>query len=208
MPKIIVQERRPLLRYGIAALLEIEDSNHVVDVVDDDDALRESCSQTAVDCVVLELAPPSWDVVELVGDIRRTLPNVRVAGLHEGRRSDHEATRSRLGLDALVPYGAGTQVLLEAIHPESESATVRPLVDRRILPSRHVLTPREREVLRHIAAGLTTQESAMLLDVSPKTVDNHKQRIFTKLGVQNQAHAVALGHRMGILQVHSVVRSG
>jgi DNA-binding CsgD family transcriptional regulator len=35
--------------------------------------------------------------------------------------------------------------------------------------------------------------------VSPKTVDNHKQRIFSKLGVQNQAHAVALAHRIGLL---------
>jgi DNA-binding CsgD family transcriptional regulator len=54
-------------------------------------------------------------------------------------------------------------------------------------------------VLRQIASGLTTQQSAAVLHVSPKTVDNHKQRIFAKLRVQNQAHAVAVAHRAGIL---------
>ena len=55
-------------------------------------------------------------------------------------------------------------------------------------------------MLRHISAGLTTQQSAQLLEVSPKTVDNHKQRMFAKLQVQNQAHAVAVAHRAGILR--------
>ena len=46
---------------------------------------------------------------------------------------------------------------------------------------------------------MTAADCAAALHVSPKTVDNHKQRIFSKLGVQNQAHAVALAHRIGLL---------
>jgi DNA-binding CsgD family transcriptional regulator len=67
-----------------------------------------------------------------------------------------------------------------------------------------VLTKREQEVLRHVAAGLTTQESARVLLVSPKTVDNHKQRIFNKLDVQSQAHAVAVAYRIGILSAQPI----
>jgi DNA-binding CsgD family transcriptional regulator len=62
-----------------------------------------------------------------------------------------------------------------------------------------VLTPREVEVLTLIAAGHTAAEVARELGISPKTVENRKQSIFAKLDVQNQAHAVAVALRSGIL---------
>jgi len=54
-------------------------------------------------------------------------------------------------------------------------------------------------VLTGISVGCTTQRVAAALGISPKTVENHKQRIFAKLGVQNQAHAVAVASRRGLL---------
>ena len=61
------------------------------------------------------------------------------------------------------------------------------------------LTGRELEVLRLIGAGLTTQEISALLGVTRRTIENHKRRIFAKLGVQSQAHAVASAARLGLL---------
>lgn len=57
------------------------------------------------------------------------------------------------------------------------------------------LSPREVEILRAISGGHTTREISEQLEISAKTVENHKQRIFAKLGVQNKAHAVALSAR-------------
>jgi DNA-binding NarL/FixJ family response regulator len=54
-----------------------------------------------------------------------------------------------------------------------------------------VLSAREAEIIRAISAGHTTREISAQLEISAKTVENHKQRIFAKLGVQNAAHAVA-----------------
>ena len=54
------------------------------------------------------------------------------------------------------------------------------------------LTARERDVLGGIAEGLRLEEIADTMGISPKSVENHKQRIFGKLGVQSQAHAVAV----------------
>jgi DNA-binding NarL/FixJ family response regulator len=56
--------------------------------------------------------------------------------------------------------------------------------------SRHVLTPREHEVLVAMADGLATKAIARRLGLNPKTVENHKIRVFEKLGVRNHAHAV------------------
>ena len=54
-------------------------------------------------------------------------------------------------------------------------------------------------MLGEIGAGSTTRLVAQTMGISPKTVENHKQRIFSKLGVQNQAHAVAVAMRQGLL---------
>jgi DNA-binding NarL/FixJ family response regulator len=64
---------------------------------------------------------------------------------------------------------------------------------------RPMLTPRQIEVVQLIARGFTSQEIAGELGVRPKTVENYKQRVFIRLGVQNQAHAVARCTRMGLV---------
>jgi DNA-binding NarL/FixJ family response regulator len=61
------------------------------------------------------------------------------------------------------------------------------------------LTPREREVLELLAAGLPQAQIAMALVISPKTVGGHIQRILTKLGVHSRAQAVAIAHQEGLV---------
>jgi DNA-binding NarL/FixJ family response regulator len=61
------------------------------------------------------------------------------------------------------------------------------------------LTPREVQVMRGIADGLSTAQIAAALGIAPKSVDNHKQRIFGKLRVRSQAHAVAVSLAAGLL---------
>jgi DNA-binding NarL/FixJ family response regulator len=65
-----------------------------------------------------------------------------------------------------------------------------------------VLTSREREILSLIARGFAAKQVARHLGISPKTVERHKTRIFTKLGVPNQAAAVSVG------LANKLVRSG
>jgi DNA-binding CsgD family transcriptional regulator len=64
---------------------------------------------------------------------------------------------------------------------------------------RPMLTRRQLEVVHLIARGHTSQEIADTLGVRPKTVENYKQRVFVRLGVQNQAHAVARCARLGLM---------
>jgi DNA-binding NarL/FixJ family response regulator len=64
---------------------------------------------------------------------------------------------------------------------------------------RSALTDRELEVLRLIGAGRTTRQISEGLGISQRTVENHKRRIFAKLDVQSQAHAVASAARLGLL---------
>jgi DNA-binding NarL/FixJ family response regulator len=65
------------------------------------------------------------------------------------------------------------------------------------------LTPREREVLRLLASGLSQSEIAARLFISPKTVGGHIQRVLTKLGVHSRAQAVARAHEYGLADVEA-----
>jgi DNA-binding NarL/FixJ family response regulator len=75
----------------------------------------------------------------------------------------------------------------------------RALVPTTIVPTERQLTPREEQILSLVARGLAGKQVAAQLGISPKTVEQHKTRIFAKLGVQNQTAAacLVLSRRLG-----------
>ena len=104
-----------------------------------------------------------------------------------------EAAASTLRTDVragkLCPDAA--EAVLSVAGQPSRRAPPRPLSD---------MTPREIEVLRLIAAGLTAKETAARLDISPKTVDHHVQSIYGKIGVTTRAAAALYAVERGVLQ--------
>lgn len=60
------------------------------------------------------------------------------------------------------------------------------------------LTPRELEILRGMADGLTDEEIGRLIHMARDTVKTHNKRLYVKLGAVNRAHAVAVGYRRGL----------
>ena len=106
------------------------------------------------------------------------------------------------GANVARPARSTVDSLLDTALDPAPDPVDEPVVDRSIvrLPSeRPVLTRRQIEVVRLIGRGLTSQEIASHLGVRPKTVENYKQRVFVRLGVQNQAHAVARCARLGLM---------
>jgi DNA-binding NarL/FixJ family response regulator len=81
---------------------------------------------------------------------------------------------------------------------DSISALAEALVPGAVRRSPATLSDQQRRILLLIAQGMTAKQVARCLAISPKTVEQHKSRIFTKLGVPNQAAAVrvALGHTL------------
>lgn len=121
--------------------------------------------------------------------------------------ADEEAAAALVAAGACVarPTTGGVDALLEAAFqtdPEPEAPVVRMPSERRA--RRPLLTRRQREVVRLIAQGHTSQEIADTLGVRPKTVENYKQRLFARLGVQNQAHAVSRCAQLGLLSERPV----
>jgi DNA-binding CsgD family transcriptional regulator len=98
------------------------------------------------------------------------------------------------GFDQLLDRAGGLPPLAAAVHAFLARSAGTTADD-----ARHSLTARESEVLSLLGTGLRTAEVALLLGLSPRTVDNHRRRIYAKLGVQTAPQAVAAAASAGLL---------
>jgi DNA-binding NarL/FixJ family response regulator len=92
-----------------------------------------------------------------------------------------------------------TEELVDSLRCTSRPEGGDPPVSPDVHMARPLLTRREVQVMQGIAKGLATAQVAVSLGITRKSVENHKQRIFAKLGVQSQAHAVAVAVGSGLL---------
>ncbi|MGH9169000.1 MAG: response regulator transcription factor [Acidimicrobiia bacterium] len=200
--RIAIQDRQRLYREGVALVLAGEHDFEVVATAATAAELVAATAECKVDLVVLELDVEDWDACRLVAALRRHHPGLAVVGLLPGDETELPARAYQAGVRSVFPRNAGMQTFLQTVRSLPSPSRASVPADRVVSldERRPLLSHREIQVLGEIGAGSTTRLVAQAMGISPKTVENHKQRIFTKLGVQNQAHAVAVAMRQGLLQ--------
>lgn len=173
-------------REAIAAALETRPDLAVLDVEMPDlsglDVLH-AMQREGLDTRVLFVS------ARLDAEIAYALIEAGAAGL-----LDKSALPDEIG-DALMRIANGETVLA----PEVQSALMRAVRDRRERPAT-VLSPREAQVLRYLADGLSAPQIARELHLSPSTVKTHLQRLYGRLEVSDRAAAVAEGMRRGLIE--------
>lgn len=195
--RVIVQERRALVRAGLVRLLSEDRTIEVVAQVADGAELPALVATHRPGGVVLELQPTGWDLGSVLSWIAANQRRCVVVALHQGRRADHEAKAAQLGVQ-LVSYRSGVVGIRRGLRGRADPTPVTG-TDRRRLPSRNSLTEREREVLARAARGETSETIGEALGLKPRTVELVIQRVIIKLGARGRAHAVSLAHRIGLL---------
>ncbi len=206
--KLALQHRQRLLREGLESLLSQEARVTVVGSAVTGDDLVALCSSERPDLAILELDVTQWDPCKLALRLRRAVSGLRFVGTHEPGADEAVLERARrAGLRHIVSNDAGVAALIEAAHRSLEQSPVpiRPVSGDSTRSDQ--LTSREVDILELIAAGCTSREISSKLSITYKTVENHKQRIFCKLGVQNQSHAVVLALRRGLLGPGPVIEA-
>lgn len=198
--RVGVQQRRRLIRDGLSQLLQAEDDIRLIGAVASVDELVLLCDAEQPGAVVLEVDGGNWDPARVVTRLTRRNATLVIVGLYDGRNTEHARRIRQRGI-RLVSHQGGIGPILHALRggrPELAGAATGPGQprDERSLVS---LTERETSVLTLIGGGFTTREISTQLQISHKTVENHKQRIFGKLEVQNQAHAVSIAVRQGLI---------
>ena len=128
--------------------------------------------------------------------VRSAAPAARIVGVHASLSVAELASALADGFDSFVDEASGEAVLVRAVADPAQR-TLRRWEAPRLGPL--PLTARELEVLHLLARGHTSKAMAEALGVSHRTIENHKQRVFRRLGVQSQSQAVATAIRLGLL---------
>lgn len=218
--RVAVQQRHRFFREGLLGLLAGDEHIEVTGVVATGDELVAHCRARRPDAAVVDIDPAARDAARVAGRIFAAghRPPLLV-GLYATLTPVAAATARMAGLRVLVPRAGGVGPLVRALRGEAIAAPGITAAPAKAAPaaaaatghhSRSVhptgpLTAREADVLAFVGAGRTSRQIAVALNISPKTVENHKQRIFGKLGVQSQAHAVAVALHGGLLEPQRVI---
>ena len=167
-----------------------------------EDALRMLDAETAQpDIIVLSwlLDGGAADRWEFVDELRRRCPDARFVMTCPKERPAIIRTAREHGIDALHATRDSFHSLRRAMH---HAAQDRPYLSPRlheVAARADQLNPRHREILSHMSEGASRPEIAKRLGISEATVRSHSKAIFAKLGVNERAHAVAVGIRSGLI---------
>jgi DNA-binding NarL/FixJ family response regulator len=201
--RILTVDDHPLLRKGIAALVNAEPDMKLVAEASDGQEAIEKFRLHRPDVTLMDLQMPGLNGVEAISRIQSEFPNARIIVLTT-YTGDVQALRAlRAGARAYVLKREVPRELLEtirAVHAGRKripSEIAVELVDR----ARGDLTPREIDVLRLIAAGNANKQIADQLSIGEASVKSHVANILSKLGANDRAHAVAIGLKRGIIEL-------
>jgi DNA-binding NarL/FixJ family response regulator len=209
--RVLVVDDHPTFRRGLGALLASLPDVELVGEAADGEAAVERTAALAPDVVVMDLDMPGLGGVEATRRIVAAQPSVAVLVLTMLDEDESVFAAMRAGARGYVVKGADTDDVLRALESVARGdAVFGPAVASRVLSylTRPLsardpmlfpeLTEREREVLELMARGLSNNEIARKLVVSPKTVRNHVSNVFTKLQVADRAEAVERARRAGL----------
>ena len=202
--RVLSVDDHPLLRQGIGALVSAQpDMVMVGQAATGEEGLREF-RQHRPDVTLLDLRLPDISGVEVLRSIRAEAPEARVVILttFEGDVEIQRALEAgaRGYLLKTMPPGE----LVEAIRQvHAGKKRIPPAVAAQLAEhvSDEALTPREIEVLRHIAQGNRNKDIGERLFISEETVKVHVKHVMDKLGASDRTEAVAIAIRRGIIQL-------
>jgi two-component system, NarL family, nitrate/nitrite response regulator NarL len=207
--RVVVGDDHPMFREGVVRALTSSGSVDVVAEADDGLAALEAIRTHLPQVALLDYRMPGMDGTEVAAAVKRDELPTRVLllsahdesaivykALQEGAAGflSKESTRSEL-VNAVLDCAKGRDVVAPGL-----AAGLAGEIRKRAEPDGPVLSPREREVLKMIAAGSSIPAMAKELFLAPSTVKTHVQRLYEKLGVNDRGAAVAEAMRRKLLE--------
>jgi DNA-binding NarL/FixJ family response regulator len=212
---ILLADDQTLVRAGFRSILDGEDDISVVsEAANGAEAVR-LATEHRPDVVLMDIRMPELDGLEATKRIGADarLAAVKVIILTTFDLDDYVYGALRSGASGFLVKDTEPQELIHAVRVVARGdALLAPSVTRRLIgefagrlkqpepsPRLNALTDREREVMLLVAAGLSNDEIAERLVLSPATAKTHVSRIMTKLGVRDRAQLVVLAYESAMI---------
>jgi len=202
--RVLCVDDHPIVREGIAAMMENEDDVVSVGEAADGKAAIEQYRKLKPDVVVMDLRMPGLGGLEATIQIRREFPAARIIVLttYEGDEDIHRALDA--GARGYLLKDSVRRELLQSIrevHAGQRHISATAATRLAEHTPRTSLSPRELEVLRLIAEGLRNKEIGAKLDIAEDTVKIHIKNIFAKLEVIDRTAAVVAASQRGFIRL-------
>jgi DNA-binding NarL/FixJ family response regulator len=214
--EVLLADDQALVRGGFRALLDAEDDIAVVGEAGDGRQAVSLTRQKKPDVVLMDIRMPGLDGLQATREVASdaALVDVRIVILTTFELDEYVFEALRSGASGFLVKDTEPVDLLAAVRlVASGEALLSPSVTRRVIeefasrakqppPSEALdeLTEREREVMALVAEGLSNEEIADRLVVSPATAKTHVSRAMVKLGARDRAQLVVLAYEHGLVR--------
>lgn len=202
--RIVIADDHALFRQGLRALLRTQSDAVVVAETDRVEGLLDLVTTMRCDVLLLDLQMER----SAVSAITALAPLTRVVVVTANEYSDEPLAAMRAGARAVVFKRFAVEMLMEAVHAVMQGhAWMPPSLQTRLAgvlqeAERQRLTPRELDVVRHVAMGLKNADIARRLFISEETVKAHLSHVFGKLGVRDRVELALHALRAGLVGLH------
>ena len=215
MIRVLLVDDQALVRGGLAMIVDAQPDMVVVGEAADGAEALDLARRTSPDVVLMDIRMPGVDGIEATRRLVDAGSRARVLMLTTFDLDDDVFRAMRAGASGFLLKTAPPRQLTAAVRDAMEGDTlVSPAITRRLVeefvrrprpgvdgpPGLDQLTPREVEVLRLVARGLSNAELAAELIVSEATAKSHVARILMKLGLRDRVQAVVLAYEAGVVR--------
>jgi two-component system, NarL family, response regulator NreC len=211
--RLLLVDDHEVVRTGLRMLLEHQPDMEIVGEANTGTEALEMAVQAEPDVIVMDITLPDISGIEATRQIKQSLPGTAIVALtiHEDEQYFFEMLQA--GAAGYVPKRAAPEDLISAIraayneeiylYPSLAKALVSDFISRSHTEPEYnaleELTPREAEVLELLAEGLSNDEIAEQLVISPHTVARHRENLMRKLGLHSKSELVKYAIRKGII---------
>ena len=212
--RVLLADDQELIRSGLRMVLEAHGIEVVAEAADGREAVAQGV-QLRPDVALVDIRMPVMDGIEAVGRLAQRAPDVRTLVLTTYDLDEYVYAALRAGASGFLLKSAPTPQLVQGVRLIADGGALlapdltRRLVERHLAapppgetvpPALRALTDREREVLEHVARGLSNADIAAQLYIGEATVKTHVNHLLSKLGLRDRVQAVVLAYESGLVR--------
>jgi DNA-binding NarL/FixJ family response regulator len=202
--RILIADDHPVVREGLAAILELEQDLEVAGQAHDGEEACRLYHQLSPDILILDLRMPKKDGIEVVTELMSLRPRPRIIILTHSAKAEDLRRALAAGAKSYLLKGAEPEQVCDTIREVYAGKSSLPrdltakLVDSMAQPE---LSERELEILKQMARGKSNKEIGQALYISEYTVKNHVRSILKKLNAIGRTEAIAIATGRGLVNM-------
>jgi DNA-binding NarL/FixJ family response regulator len=201
--RVLIIDDHPIVREGLRRIIEPEDDLVVCAEADSVRGARVAIKETGPHAIIADISLNQGDGIELVREVRAHHPQLPILVLSTHDEAIYAERMLSVGASGYMTKQATTEQILRSLRRVIDGGiyvsevVAANMIRRAAAGGRHIsadpvdrLTNRELQVLHLIGKGMSTRETAHLLNVSMKTIESHRQRIKGKINLRNGTQLV------------------